>query len=214
MFILFFSFSFFFNDTATTEIYTLSLHDALPSCATGSSSRSGRRASAPRSRDRPRVPLGAVRRRPASPAPPGRPSSPKPRTRPVPRRPPAPRRAAAAAPPRAGRGPPLRPAAVSGGSETPQIPRTARPPGASSRRCYTRRRFLPRHRAVHSRAAPAGEADSDQRKGGLGNHGGVRDFADARSRPGGTAPGGDRRAHAGADRARRRYVGAAGPVGP
>src|SRR5215211_8136910 len=24
---------FFFNDTATTEIYTLSLHDALPSCA-------------------------------------------------------------------------------------------------------------------------------------------------------------------------------------
>src|SRR2546430_8011117 len=32
MFILFFSFFFFFffNDTATTEIYTLSLHDALP----------------------------------------------------------------------------------------------------------------------------------------------------------------------------------------
>src|SRR5689334_24641461 len=28
--ILFFPFSFFFNDTATTEIYTLSLHDALP----------------------------------------------------------------------------------------------------------------------------------------------------------------------------------------
>ena len=26
----FFLFSFFFNDTATTEIYTLSLHDALP----------------------------------------------------------------------------------------------------------------------------------------------------------------------------------------
>src|SRR3712207_6861140 len=25
-------FSFFFNDTATTEIYPLSLHDALPSC--------------------------------------------------------------------------------------------------------------------------------------------------------------------------------------
>src|SRR5471032_3620843 len=24
---------FFFNDTATTEIYTLSLHDALPSCS-------------------------------------------------------------------------------------------------------------------------------------------------------------------------------------
>src|SRR5690242_21718456 len=26
---------FFFNDTATTEIYTLSLHDALPICARG-----------------------------------------------------------------------------------------------------------------------------------------------------------------------------------
>src|SRR2546422_10393883 len=26
------SFFFFFNDTATTEIYTLSLHDALPIC--------------------------------------------------------------------------------------------------------------------------------------------------------------------------------------
>src|SRR2546422_1786155 len=26
---------FFFNDTATTEIYTLSLHDALPICHTG-----------------------------------------------------------------------------------------------------------------------------------------------------------------------------------
>src|SRR2546422_3947172 len=29
---MFFSFFFFFNDTATTEIYTLSLHDALPIC--------------------------------------------------------------------------------------------------------------------------------------------------------------------------------------
>src|SRR5256885_16961240 len=28
--ILFISYFFFFNDTATTEIYTLSLHDALP----------------------------------------------------------------------------------------------------------------------------------------------------------------------------------------
>ena len=26
---------FFFNDTATTEIYTLSLHDALPICGEG-----------------------------------------------------------------------------------------------------------------------------------------------------------------------------------
>src|SRR5882762_11262500 len=32
-FLFFFSFFFFFfNDTATTEIYTLSLHDALPIC--------------------------------------------------------------------------------------------------------------------------------------------------------------------------------------
>src|SRR5215813_15094331 len=30
IFIIFFFFFFFFNDTATTEIYTLSLHDALP----------------------------------------------------------------------------------------------------------------------------------------------------------------------------------------
>src|SRR5574337_1992321 len=36
MFVLFFCVSifFFFNDTATTEIYTLSLHDALPICST------------------------------------------------------------------------------------------------------------------------------------------------------------------------------------
>src|SRR5256885_16942180 len=32
LFCLFFLFFFFFNDTATTEIYTLSLHDALPIC--------------------------------------------------------------------------------------------------------------------------------------------------------------------------------------
>src|SRR3712207_8297207 len=31
----------FFNDTATTEIYTLSLHDALPICAVGRCPRSG-----------------------------------------------------------------------------------------------------------------------------------------------------------------------------
>src|SRR2546426_12424649 len=31
--LVFFSLFFFFNDTATTEIYTLSLHDALPICA-------------------------------------------------------------------------------------------------------------------------------------------------------------------------------------
>src|SRR2546422_6138622 len=44
---------FFFNDTATTEIYTLSLHDALPI--------SGRRARAARLRQR------SVRRGPAAP---------------------------------------------------------------------------------------------------------------------------------------------------
>src|SRR2546430_16815048 len=33
---------FFFNDTATTEIYTLSLHDALPICAAAVRSRAGR----------------------------------------------------------------------------------------------------------------------------------------------------------------------------
>src|SRR6266496_6370779 len=32
MFLFFLLFFFFFNDTATTEIYTLSLHDALPIC--------------------------------------------------------------------------------------------------------------------------------------------------------------------------------------
>src|SRR6266516_6441016 len=38
-----FFFFFFFNDTATTEIYTLSLHDALPTCSPST------RTSAPRS---------------------------------------------------------------------------------------------------------------------------------------------------------------------
>src|SRR3712207_9535615 len=38
-------FLFFFNDTATTEIYTLSLHDALPICTNGWSSRSRRSSS-------------------------------------------------------------------------------------------------------------------------------------------------------------------------
>src|SRR5947199_10830546 len=37
-FIIFFFF-FFFNDTATTEIYTLSLHDALPICSRNRSPR-------------------------------------------------------------------------------------------------------------------------------------------------------------------------------
>src|SRR5689334_23918419 len=34
-------FFFFFNDTATTEIYTLSLHDALPICECGDGDRDG-----------------------------------------------------------------------------------------------------------------------------------------------------------------------------
>src|SRR5258708_9906287 len=37
---------FFFNDTATTEIYTLSLHDALPICLSGRPRCSGHRAAA------------------------------------------------------------------------------------------------------------------------------------------------------------------------
>src|SRR5687768_18245365 len=36
---------FFFNDTATTEIYTLSLHDALPISRSGATSRSSRSSS-------------------------------------------------------------------------------------------------------------------------------------------------------------------------
>src|ERR1041385_9550859 len=36
-------FFFFFNDTATTEIYTLSLHDALPICGCSGSGRDTRR---------------------------------------------------------------------------------------------------------------------------------------------------------------------------
>src|SRR2546430_14645715 len=44
-------FFFFFNDTATTEIYTLSLHDALPICHRGRRrSRHPRPAPAPQSR--------------------------------------------------------------------------------------------------------------------------------------------------------------------
>jgi len=39
-----FVFFFFFNDTATTEIYTLSLHDALPISARASPARRIRRA--------------------------------------------------------------------------------------------------------------------------------------------------------------------------
>src|SRR3712207_7517421 len=59
---------FFFNDTATTEIYTLSLHDALPISGRGRRRGPG----PPRSRGRPtRVPCGSRRRaRRRSPVPP------------------------------------------------------------------------------------------------------------------------------------------------
>src|SRR2546430_4729594 len=48
---LFFSFFFFFNDTATTEIYTLSLHDALPICADAADGVAALRRQPGRSRD-------------------------------------------------------------------------------------------------------------------------------------------------------------------
>src|SRR5471030_3535944 len=50
--LIFFFFFFFFNDTATTEIYTLSLHDALPICL-----------HQPYARVRPRAPLTRQRGR-------------------------------------------------------------------------------------------------------------------------------------------------------
>src|SRR2546430_4778998 len=56
--LFFFFFFFFFNDTATTEIYTLSLHDALPICRL-SSARPYLRTSQPRPppRVRPETPV-------------------------------------------------------------------------------------------------------------------------------------------------------------
>src|SRR2546421_5588882 len=44
---------FFFNDTATTEIYTLSLHDALPISSAARSTINGRRATRSRPRSGP-----------------------------------------------------------------------------------------------------------------------------------------------------------------
>src|SRR3712207_7119958 len=55
---------FFFNDTATTEIYTLSLHDALPICTSGPRRRR-RRAARPRGCSRPHRSRGGRRGRPA-----------------------------------------------------------------------------------------------------------------------------------------------------
>src|SRR3712207_9023204 len=61
-----FLFFFFFNDTATTEIYTLPLHDALP-ISTASARRSPRRSRrsgrAPRRRERGSPPWAGIRRR-------------------------------------------------------------------------------------------------------------------------------------------------------
>src|SRR6266498_5438701 len=48
-------FFFFFNDTATTEIYTLSLHDALPISSRGPVSRSSSALSCPATRGRRRA---------------------------------------------------------------------------------------------------------------------------------------------------------------
>src|SRR2546426_1212792 len=55
---------FFFNDTATTEIYTLSLHDALPiSCRPRAGSPRPRRVARPPGARGPRRPRAARRRR-------------------------------------------------------------------------------------------------------------------------------------------------------
>src|SRR5256885_6718044 len=53
--ILQFCFFFFFNDTATTEIYTLSLHDALPISGNGDARRALTRTSNERLRAPPRL---------------------------------------------------------------------------------------------------------------------------------------------------------------
>src|SRR3712207_7873566 len=53
---------FFLNNTATTEIYTLSLHDALPICRPGLPCRADRRTPAPSARP---VPPPARGRRPS-----------------------------------------------------------------------------------------------------------------------------------------------------
>src|SRR5688572_31552301 len=58
-----FFFFFFFNDTATTEIYTLSLHDALPICARRRGGDPVAGAAAVRRRARHRSPRSARRAR-------------------------------------------------------------------------------------------------------------------------------------------------------
>src|SRR3712207_8819745 len=54
-------FFFFFNDTATTEIYTLSLHDALPICHRKARRRAARQRSARRRSRAGRARQGAFR---------------------------------------------------------------------------------------------------------------------------------------------------------
>src|SRR2546430_11952948 len=54
MIVICYCFFFFFNDTATTEIYTLSLHDALPICAHDRARRPQRRGGNAGQRDGPR----------------------------------------------------------------------------------------------------------------------------------------------------------------
>src|SRR5258708_8620814 len=67
-----FSFFFFFNDTATPEIYTLSLHDALPICPPRRGPTRRGRNIRRRARRRPR---SSVLRRAESSAPPATPSA-------------------------------------------------------------------------------------------------------------------------------------------
>src|SRR2546430_13285856 len=57
----YFFFFFFFNDTATTEIYTLSLHDALPICAGGVRTEAGRTLIITRESQQGRLPLPNVK---------------------------------------------------------------------------------------------------------------------------------------------------------
>src|SRR2546425_7317741 len=82
---------FFFNDTATTEIYTLSLHDALPICDRRRAQDDRGRARAPLQRPlRDREPRGAHERRvgegggPGALARPGAPVHEEPPPRPLP----------------------------------------------------------------------------------------------------------------------------------
>src|SRR5256885_12106726 len=51
----FYCYFFFFNDTATTEIYTLSLHDALPICLADRQPRGQRHQIRPRARHHQRI---------------------------------------------------------------------------------------------------------------------------------------------------------------